>query len=458
MKQNLVFGDRFIEAELPEQTRTLSAGISTTLEPAADLEAAYREALEKPVDTAPLAELARGARRVTVAFDDPTVPCFAPVWTTAIPLVLRALEDGGVRREDITLLCANALHRKFSHDELAGILGPEIVAEFADRLTCHDAEDREGIERLGVTPGGYDVELSKHVTESDLTVYVNASTIRGFSGGWKSICVGLSTYASIRHHHNPDDMSMSLTRNRMHEMLDEMGAMVVERLGRERIFKIETILANPLAVARVHGGTVDGTRAIAVQTNRAHQAPRRSDDKVDVLVYGLPDWSPYAAYSFTNPLLTLISTGLGYLGGLIEAAGAPGCTVVLATPCPVRWDGRAHPSYREVWERVLPVTRNPYEARSKFEAEYATHEGYIDRYRFHNGFHPVHGIMALFPLKRLRHAGRVFVAGAEDHGIVRHAGMDPFDTVEQAVGAALEIHGRDASVGFVPYPPAFNRS
>jgi hypothetical protein len=252
-------------------------------------------------------------------------------------------------------------------------------------------------------------------------------------------------------------MSMSLHRNRMHEMLDEMGALVVERLGRERIFKIETILANPLAVAGFHAGTVDGTRAIALSDNRGAQDRRRTDEKHDIVVYGIPDWSPYAAYSFTNPILTLISTGLGYLGGTIEGAGAPGCTVIIATPCPDRWDDRAHPSYRDVWERVLPSTRDPYEARERFEHEYATNERYIERYRFANGFHPVHGIMALFPLKRLRHAGRVFVAGAEDPSIPLHAGFESFPSVESALAEALSIHGKDARIGLVPYPMAVNR-
>ena len=62
-----------------------------------------------------------------------------------------------------------------------------------------------------------------------------------------------------------------------------------------------------------------------------------------------------------NPILTLISSGLGYLGGYIEALGKPGCTVVLATPCPETWDMEHHPSYSEAWDRVLPQTRDPYE-------------------------------------------------------------------------------------------------
>ncbi len=459
MRQQIVFGDAFVEAELPENTHVVSAGLSIPLEPVADLDATVRDALTAPVDMPPLRELARGRRRVTIAFDDPTVPCYAPVWSVAIPQILTELEAAGVRREDVTLVCANALHRKFTHDELATLLGADLVKEFSDRLVCHDAEDPDTLEHLGTTANGYDVELSRLVTDADLSIYLNCSTVRGFSGGWKSICVGLSTFRSIRHHHNPDDMSMSTERNRMHEMLDEMGALVTARLGRDRIFKIETILAGPLQVAAIRAGSVDGTRRIALETIRAHIPPRRTllEEKADVVLYGVPEWSPYAAFSYLNPILTLISTGLGYLGGMIQALGKPGCSVILATPCRDRWDDQHHPSYREVWERVLPLTRDPWEARRLFEPEFAGRADYIEKYRFGFGFHPVHAIMALFPLKRLKHAGRVFVAGAEDRSVIAHAGFEWAATVEDALNAACEIHGKDAEIAFVPYPPAFNR-
>ena len=459
MEREIVFGNGTITARLPDRTQVVSPGLSIPLEPVADLDAAVREALAAPVDLPPLREMARGRRRVTIAFDDPTVPCYAPVWSAAIPLILGELEAAGVRAEDVTLVCANALHRKFSHDELATLIGGDLVRAFGERLVCHDAEDHSNLAYLGHTPNGYRVELSRHATDADLVVYVNCSTVRGFSGGWKSICVGLSTYQSIRHHHNPDDMSMSTERNRMHEMLDEMGRLTLDSLGADRFFKLETILANPIQVAGIRCGTVDGTRRIALETNRTHMPPRRTllAEKADVVVYGIPEWSPYAAFSFLNPILTLISTGLGYLGGMIEALGKPGCSVVLATPCADRWDDVHHPSYREAWERVLPATRDPYVARERFEEEFATREDYIERYRFGYGFHPVHAIMALFPLKRLRHAGRVFVAGAEDPGLVRHAGFVPADSIEAAIGAALDVHGSGASVALVPYPQAFNR-
>ncbi|MGH2725226.1 MAG: lactate racemase domain-containing protein [Actinomycetota bacterium] len=460
MRQQLVFGDGWTWADVPDDTAIVAPGVTLPLPPAGDLGAVYREAVDRPLDGQPLADVVAAGSKVTVAFDDPTVPCYAPAWAAGMGAILDALARGGVREEDVTLLCANALHRKFTHDELAGILGPDLVRRLGDRLVCHDAEDPSGTVNLGATADGHHVEVSRLVTESDLTVYLNCSTTRGFSGGWKSVCVGLSTYRSIAAHHDPDTMSMSLHRNRMHEILDAMGEVVVDRLGERRIFKVETMLSNPLQVHRAFGGTVDTTRAAVLDLLRAHQPPRRDlvDDPVDVVLYGVPDWSPYAAYSFTNPILTLISTGLGYLGGVIEAVGKPGCTVILATPCPDRWDDRHHPSYREVWERVLPETRDPYEARRRFEPELAVREEYVKRYRTGFAFHPTHAIMALYPLKRLRHAGRVIVAGAEDPGVVRHAGFEPAASVDDALAAAREHHGESMRVAVVPYPPAASRS
>ncbi|HEY7283405.1 MAG TPA: lactate racemase domain-containing protein [Actinomycetota bacterium] len=462
MREHLVFGTGWVEAELPDGAVAVPPGVTLPLPAAPDLAAEVRGALREPLDGEPLAERARAATTVTVAFDDPTVPCYAPLWPTALPIVLDELERGGVARDRIRLVCANALHRQFTDAELARLIGEDLVREFAGRnaLRCHDAEDPDAMEHLGDTDLGEPVDVSRAVTESDLTVYVNASTTRGFSGGWKSVCVGLSSYRSIRTHHSPDTMSMSLERNRMHEALDRMGAVVDRELGPDRVFKVETLLSNPLEVHRVLGGSVRATREEVLRVTRANQPARRDlvEERTDVVLYGVPDWSPYAAFSFTNPLLTLISTGLGYLGGMIEAVGKPGCTVILATPCPDRWDDEHHPSYREVWERVLPETRDPWEARERFEPELAGREDLIERYRHAHGFHPTHPIMAMYPLKRLRHAGRVIVAGAEDPGVVRHVGFEPADSVEDALAMAGEVHGSEQRVGWVRYPPALSRS
>jgi len=459
-EQQIVFGSEWLTVSLPDDAWLVPQGISLPL-PAQDPGEAVRAALAEPLDSPPLADLARGATQVTVAFDDPTVPCWAPIWPSAIGAVLAELDRAGVARRRVTLLCANALHRKFREGELAAILGDDLVAEFAPagRLVCHDAEDPDGLTRLGATAMGEEVELSRLATEADLVVYVNASTTRGFSGGWKSVCVGLSSYRSIRHHHTPDTMSMSVEKNRMHEVLDRMGQVVERTLGRRRFFKLETVLANPAEVHRVLAGSIPATRRAALEIARTHQSPRRDllPERADVVLYGVPDWSPYAAFSRMNPILTLVSTGLGYLGGMVEAVGKPGCTVVMATPCLAQWDEVHHPSYREVWERVLPVTRDPFEARARFEPELAARPEYVEKYRRAFGFHPAHAIMAIYPLKRLRHAGRVVVAGARDPRVPRHLGFEAAATVEEALELAASFHGGRPTVALVQNPMALSR-
>jgi len=459
MRRQIVFGDRMIPVELPDHVQMTPAGLGTGLSPAEDLVAAIREALARPLGLPKIREIARPGWRVTIAFDDPTVPCYAPVWEAAIRAVMEELEKGGVKQRHIHLVCANALHRKFTRRELARVIGPSVVQEFGYRLTCHDAEDPENLVYLGTTESGYEVEVNRCIADSDLTVYINTVVWRGFNGGWKSVCVGLSSYRSIRWHHSPDSMSMSLERNLMHEILNEMGALIEQRIGRGRIFKIETVLANPLQVARVWAGGVAETRQAALEVLKGQFQPRREliGEKADIILYGIPNWSPYAAFSHMNPLLTLISTGLGYLGGVIEALGRPGCSVILATPCPDIWDDVHHPSYREVWDRVLSRSRDPHEIQDLFEEDFLHRPEYIYKYRFCYGFHPIHGIMATYPLKRLKHASRIFVAGALEPKLIEHLGFEPAATVEDALKRAVAFHGADAPIAFVPYPLAASR-
>jgi len=144
--------------------------------------------------------------------------------------------------------------------------------------------------------------------------------------------------------------------------------------------------------------------------------------------------------------------GLGYLGGMIEAAGKPGCTVVMAAAVRDSWDRVHHPSYPDVWEHVLPVTRDPYEINARFEDTFARHAAHIDAYRHRFAFHPIHGILATHPLKRLRHVGRVIVAGARDPHVPRHLGFEVAGSVEEAIARARQIHGRDATIGVVEQP------
>lgn len=447
-------GDSIVHVALPERASIVGGGDGggPRIPPVPDEAAAVREALARPLGLPRIGQLVRPGGRALIAFDDPTAPSFGQVRRLAIEAVLAELAEAGVPEANVNLVCANALHRKWTRDELARIIGQSLVDRFGERLFCHDAEDPDNIVHIGKTENGYDVDVHRLVVESDLTVYVNAANHLGFNGGWKSVSVGLSNWRSIRHTHTPDGMSMSVRGNRMHHVFEEQGRYLESRLGK-RVFKVETVLSNPAQTGRIWAGGVDECRAAAMEVLTAIHQPRRSQaEPADVVVYGVINWSPYATYAKMNPILTLVSSALGYFGGYIEALGKPGCSVIIATPCPEQWDMEHHPAYKEVWERVIPASKDPYEITARFGDEFAARADYIDQYRNGVAFHPVHAILATHPLKRLKHAGRVFVAGAEDPAVPRHLGFIPAATVEEAIAQAEAIHGRDCAIACVRQP------
>lgn len=455
MQLEIPFGDATISATLPDDTYVVKTTPKTPLPPLDDLESALDNALNRPIDLPPLRELVKPGANVTIAFDDATVTSFTPIRSLAIRKILALLDERGVNLDTVNVICANALHRKFRPNELATILGDDLVETLGSRLFCHDAENPDELEYLGTTPNGYDVEISRYVTESDLTIYVNASHNRGFNGGWKSVAVGLSTWRSIRHHHTPDGMSMSVKNNRMHHVLDEMGALVDEKTDCT-IFKLDTLTSDLFNVAKLFTGTTGAARNAVLETLNEIYPPRRAaaTEKYDVVVYGVPNYSPYTAFSFMNPILTLISSGLGYLGGTIEALGKPGCTVIMATPCPERWDTVHHAPYPKVWDNVLSITQDPYAIERDYSEEYAHDAELVEKYRNGYSFHPIHGILATHPLKRLKHAGKIVVAGVENPATAQHLGFEAAESVEAALERAKAIHGERFTTVYAAHPPA----
>ena len=272
MKVELPYGDGAIAATLPAGTRRLSSAPEGALPPLADLDGAVRAALAAPRGLPRIRDLVKPGARVTIAFDDQTVGSFGPIRPVAHPGGAgRAGRGGGD-----ALAGPAGLRERAAPNAAAGrarrLLDDRLADEFAGRLSCHDAEDPAQIADLGPTPvHGYPVEVSRLVTDADLTVYVNTTYIRASPAAGSPLRRAVDVEV-IRVTHHPDGMSMSLERNRMHAVLDEMGHHLEQRLGR-RIFKIDTLLADPFQAAQVLAGGVDETRRAALET-QARRFPR----------------------------------------------------------------------------------------------------------------------------------------------------------------------------------------
>ncbi|HEX6380048.1 MAG TPA: lactate racemase domain-containing protein, partial [Acidimicrobiia bacterium] len=216
----------------------------------ADPDAAVRRALLEPLGMDPLPAYLRPGMRLTIAFDDLSLPLPTmrkpDIRQRVIEAVLDLAAAAGV--DDVEIIAATALHRRMTDPELKHAVGKRVFDAFAPHglLYNHDAEDPDNLALLGATPHGEEVEISKRAAESDLVVYVNINLV-AMDGGWKSTATGLASYRSLRHHHNVATMRQSTSfmdrhASELHHSNWRMGEVI--KGADVKIFQIETTMNN----------------------------------------------------------------------------------------------------------------------------------------------------------------------------------------------------------------------
>src|SRR4051812_4357829 len=163
-KLQLAFGREGISAELPDGYDYVVLDVKSAAA-LADESAAIEAALDAPIGSAPLAEMAKGKRTAAISVCDITRP--APN-RKVLPHVLRRLEAAGVPREGIVILIATGLHRPATDGEIVEIAGPEIAARY--RVENHEARDFASHQALGVTKNGTPVYIDRRFAAADLRI------------------------------------------------------------------------------------------------------------------------------------------------------------------------------------------------------------------------------------------------------------------------------------------------
>jgi hypothetical protein len=465
MERRLLCGDGVIGANLPDDTRVLSA--PSGLPPVADPEAAVRRALAEPVSHEPLSSLVGPGSRVTIAFDDltiPVVPMAAPDFRLLIiPIVLEQLHEAGVHPEDVRLLVANALHRKWTRTELATALGPILAMLPPQRLENHDACDPDQLVYLGETERGFEVEVNRAVLESDQLIYVNC-TPSPMNGGWKSIAVGLSSFRSIRHHHRPFPFArghsvMDPERSAFQKLLGELGGVIEAELARKgrRILSIETVLTNdaPARIAAIFAGHTPDVHRETLRV-LASQQSLRVDGQTDVGIWGLPNRDPYSALSRINPIL-VANLACSYTFGLYTRAPLvrEGGVAIFANPVEAGFE-RHHRSYPELFNEILPRTKDPFAIWDEYADDFANRPEYVYAYRHQFSFHGAHPLFLWGQTAfARRHLSRIIFCGGKDPEPVERMGFTWAAGVEEALGMARADLGGNPSVTLVDMPPVF---
>jgi nickel-dependent lactate racemase len=259
MRVDLAFGKTGLTTLLPDgfEYRFLEARSAVPVDdPNGEIEAA----LDRPIGTPSLAELAKGKRSASISVCDITRP--APNRLT-LPPILRRLHDAGIQREAVTILIATGLHRPATPAELDEILGPDIAASYP--IGNHNARALAEHRHLGTTASGTPVYIDERFVSADLHItlgFIEPHLMLGYSGGRKLIAPGLAAQETIKVLHsprfmrNPKSVEGSIEDNPLHRELLEIARMANHH------FMLDVALSRDRRIASVFAGD-------AVEAHRA---------------------------------------------------------------------------------------------------------------------------------------------------------------------------------------------
>ena len=251
------YGDGEVTADLPED-RLMGVLTGNEVPPIRDIPAALAEALDHPIDHAPLTEWVRPGDRVCLVVSD--MSRFWMRQDRVIPPLIEVLEKRcGVADGQITIVVANGTHAGGSEQELRTLVTDAVY----DRVPVvnHDCRAPDLV-YMGTTPHETPVWIHPAAARADRVICLGACVhhvMAGFGGGRKSILPGISGLQTIRHNHayaldpavlrsNPRIGNGKLQGNPLNEDMCEAAALV------PNLFMITLVMNADMQLAEIYAG------------------------------------------------------------------------------------------------------------------------------------------------------------------------------------------------------------
>jgi lactate racemase len=383
----------------------------------ADEAAAVRAALCEPLAGAPLRELVRAGDSVGISVCDVTRPFPG---ARILPVLLEELYS--CRPGLITLFIATGTHRACTADELAQMLGSDVLA--ACEIVQHDAFDRNRHRQVGTvlgtrTPALVEASFVDQAVRIT-TGFVEPHFFAGFSGGPKMVAPGLAALETVLDLHSAQRIghqcaAWGITQgNPVHDAVRAIAA----RVG--VAFNLDLTLNREHRVTNVFAGELFASHAAACAFVR------------DTAM--APVSAPYDVVLTTNSGYPLDQNLYQSVKGMSAAAQIvkPGGSIVIASECS---DGLpAHGGYKD----LLRDGGDP------------------DRFLqqlFAPGF-SVHDQWQVQVQAQIQRRARVFVkADGLSPEQVRAAWLEPIQDISDQVDACLASAGRGARLAVLPQGP-----
>ena len=331
MKYSIPYGKKQIEFEAPERS-VIFTGEMTNIPKVEDLKSAVLYALDNPIGTPPLKELAEGKKNIVFLIEDSTRD--TPL-AEIMPVVVGYLNANGIQDDAMSFLSAPGTHRVMTEQEILAKLGPDMVRRF--KVRQHDATVSEDMVDLGyVDAGGYKipVHVNRYALGADLLVGLGnivPHSDAGYSGGAKILQPGVCDFVTTSATH----LTAGLCSDIPLGMVDGNPC----RHGMEEVAKIAG-LSFILNVVKNYEGDVAGIfTGDFIKAHRAGAALAEKSFKVD-----MPALADIVVVSSSPADLDYWQAEKGVTGAYF--AVRPGGIIVFAAPC---FEGLAHnhPRFRE---------------------------------------------------------------------------------------------------------------
>ncbi len=371
------------------------------------------DALEHPVGSPRLRELAKDKQKIVIVTSDHTRAVPSKI---TLPLLLKEIRSGNPQA-DITILIATGLHRPTTEEEQRRMFGDEIVGH--EKIAINNAFDPEQFVELCTLPSGAVFQVNKLAAQCDLLVtegFVEPHFFAGFSGGRKSILPGVCSERTVNENHSykavshPRSNSGMLKDNPIHaDMLCAAKAVNVQ-------FIFNVALDGEKKIVAAWAGDLEKAHEAGVAFIRQwSQCPVVTGDIVVTSNGGYP--LDQNLYQSPKAMATAEA-----------CAGEDGVIIMCCSCC----DGMGGAHFGEILQRGTPDEIDRY--LSEIPPQKTIPEQWC----------------AQVCVRVLRKHQVILVTTFLDHDEVRRANMIPASTPDEALEIAYRLKGEHASVVVIP--------
>ena len=303
--------------------------------PVPNVERAVEDALSRPIGTPRLRELVKPGQTVALVVTDITRQLPEEI---IMPLLLKELEAGGVRKKDMTAVVATGTHRPNTPEELREKFGG-VVDEVS--FINHDPWDSKELIHLGISEGGIPLVLNRRVAQADIRIstgVIETHLFAGYSGGVKSIAVGVAGEETIGATHNYEVMKKTrlgmIEGNQFRQFLTE----ATQAIGLH--FIVNVVQTGKKEVVKVVAGDPVKAFQEGVKTAR-HLYEVEIKRPGEIVVSGVSHPKSRDLYQATRAANVVVFGP--------QPVVTKGGTILIPAPCE---DGCGHPGYCTIMKRA----------------------------------------------------------------------------------------------------------